>query len=60
MEQSGVVEVKITKLGWRCSRCGHEWIPMTPGFAAAVCPKCKSPYWNRPRVTKTGTKKRRH
>lgn len=32
----------------RCERCGHEWetkedqLPLT-------CPKCKSPYWNRPR-----------
>ncbi len=33
---------------FKCSRCGHEWIPRkeTP---AKVCPKCKSPYWDTPR-----------
>ncbi len=31
-----------------CLRCGHEWIPRSerkPG----TCPKCNSPYWDRPR-----------
>lgn len=42
--------VPITVMGYRCERCGHEWIPR--GDVAGepkTCPKCKSPYWNRPR-----------
>ena len=33
-----------------CSRCGHEWISRKPGNLPATCPKCRSPYWNRPRI----------
>jgi len=33
-------QVPLTFLGWRCQRCKHEWVPRTPGFAPAVCPKC--------------------
>jgi DNA-directed RNA polymerase subunit RPC12/RpoP len=36
-------------MGYRCERCEHEWIPRDPENEPAVCPKCKSPYWNRPR-----------
>ena len=34
---------------FRC-RCGHEWVPANLRQAARprVCPKCKSPYWDRP------------
>ena len=52
---------KIELWGFRCERCGHQWIPR--GIEALVseqpkapkvekpkvCPKCKSPYWDRPR-----------
>jgi len=41
--------VPITLMGYRCDRCGHEWIPKYAENEPAVCPKCKSPYWNRPR-----------
>lgn len=36
--------------GYECNRCGHQWVPRksTKG-EPAVCPKCKSPYWNKPR-----------
>ena len=36
----------------RCSRCGHEWRSNLAfyGRTSRVCPKCKSPYWNRERV----------
>jgi len=30
-----------------CCRCGHKWIPRKPEIVA--CPKCRSPYWNRPK-----------
>lgn len=43
---------------YNCLRCGHAWFPRSPVAADAaipgeaiprVCPKCKSPYWNRPK-----------
>jgi DNA-directed RNA polymerase subunit RPC12/RpoP len=43
--------VPITVMGYRCERCSHEWIPKDAENEPAVCPKCKSPYWNRPRKT---------
>ena len=44
-----MAKVPITLMGYRCERCEHEWIPLNSGREPAVCPKCKSPYWNRPR-----------
>lgn len=41
--------VPITVMGYRCERCSHEWVPKDYDREPAVCPKCKSPYWNRPR-----------
>jgi hypothetical protein len=40
---------KVQIWGFRCERCGHEWAPREPEQAPTVCPKCKSPYWDRPR-----------
>ena len=41
-----------TKLsGYRCSRCGHEWVPRLE-VKPEICPKCKSPYWDRPKKEK--------
>jgi hypothetical protein len=44
---------KITVTLYTCERCEHSWIPREAiaGTEAlpTVCPKCKSPYWNRPR-----------
>ncbi|QGH72334.1 MAG: DNA directed RNA polymerase, 7 kDa subunit [Podoviridae sp. ctg2L5] len=28
-----------------CKRCGHKWVARKP--EVRVCPKCKSPYWDR-------------
>ena len=44
--------VPITVMGYHCERCAHEWVPR--GGAEdepRVCPKCRSPWWNRPRKT---------
>ncbi|SJK84436.1 type IIS restriction-modification system N6 adenine-specific DNA methyltransferase [Cuniculiplasma divulgatum] len=30
-----------------CERCGHDWIARREE-APIVCPKCKSPYWDKP------------
>jgi hypothetical protein len=32
-----------------CKRCSHEWIRRRPDLPK-TCPKCKSPYWNKPRI----------
>jgi hypothetical protein len=40
---------KVQLWGYRCERCAHEWLPRQKDEEPRVCPKCKSPYWNRPR-----------
>lgn len=47
-----MARVPITVMGFRCERCSHEWLPRGDlEQEPRVCPKCKSPYWNRPRKT---------
>jgi hypothetical protein len=29
----------------KCKRCSHEWTPRRRNVT--ICPKCKSPYWNK-------------
>ena len=51
-----MARVPITVMGFRCERCGHEWIPRGgPDVEPKVCPSltCKSPYWNKPRKSTT-------
>lgn len=49
---------KVKLEGFRCERCGHEWLPREKGGPEPkVCPKCKSPYWNTPRKTTVKPKK---
>lgn len=38
-------EFKIT--AFRC-RCGHEWVSRNKEERPRVCPKCKSPNWDKP------------
>jgi len=38
--------MKIQISAYKCERCSHEW-PPRKNTAPVVCPKCKSPYWNR-------------
>jgi len=33
---------------YKCSRCGYVWIPRQED-APKTCPKCRSPYYDRPR-----------
>jgi DNA-directed RNA polymerase subunit RPC12/RpoP len=42
--------VTLKQKGYKCNRCAHQWVPRksTKG-EPQVCPKCKSPYWNKPR-----------
>jgi rubrerythrin len=34
--------------GLRCLRCGYTWLPRGKKLPK-VCPKCKNPYWKKPR-----------
>ena len=38
-------EIKVYEC--KCERCKHEWITRSEE-TPIVCPKCKSPYWNKP------------
>jgi len=39
---------QIRVSGFKCERCGHIWVPREEA-TPRVCPKCKSPYWDRKR-----------
>ena len=41
-------KVIIKVEGYECERCSHQWVPRDDK-PPKVCPKCKSPYWDRPR-----------
>lgn len=41
------MKIKIVCDGYRCLRCGWEWIPrIKVEVMPKTCPKCKSPYWD--------------
>jgi len=42
-------DIKLPVL--KCERCSHTWYPIRPQLPK-VCPKCKSPYWNKPYIKK--------
>jgi len=39
-------EIILKVKGYKCERCKHEWAPRKKGIPI-ICPKCKSPYWNK-------------
>jgi len=39
---------KIRLDGFICERCQHQWLSRK-NQKPTVCPKCKSPYWDKPR-----------
>lgn len=45
-----VEKVKFEVEGFRCERCGHMWVPRNIVDIPRVCPKCKSPYWDRKKI----------
>lgn len=44
-----MIMAKVMLEGYKCERCGHEWVPRNKKEYPNVCPKCKSPYWDKPR-----------
>jgi hypothetical protein len=45
-----MAKVKLQVWGYRCERCGHEWVPRGDE-PPRICPSCKSPYFDRMRRT---------
>jgi DNA-directed RNA polymerase subunit RPC12/RpoP len=42
---------RVTLEGYVCERCGHTWVPRSKiDELPTICPKCKSPYWNKMRM----------
>lgn len=42
-----MARVPITVMGYRCERCGHEWVPRgNIDEEPKMCPACKSVRWN--------------
>lgn len=39
-----------------CERCGHTWLQRKEDLPK-TCAKCKSPYWNKPRIRKMAATK---
>jgi hypothetical protein len=39
-----------------CERCNHTWTPRKFNVIPETCAKCRSPYWNKPRKSKTPAK----
>ena len=42
---------EIMLKGFKCTRCEHTWMPREDHGKPLVCPKCKSPYWDKPKKT---------
>jgi len=43
-------KVEIILEGYKCERCSHKWVPRKKSGEddkPIVCPKCKSPYWDK-------------
>lgn len=52
-------DIQITVAGYRCTRCGWDWIPQWRRKARPkVCPACKSPYWDVERGQRLGRPKK--
>ena len=44
------MKVKVVVYECTCERCTHKWTSRVGD--PKRCPKCKTPYWNRPRKLK--------
>ncbi|MBI2004166.1 hypothetical protein HYS72_01745 [Candidatus Pacearchaeota archaeon] len=51
-----MAEFKIKVTAYKCDRCSHKWLPRN-SEKPIICPKCKSPYWNKPRKNHKDKKK---
>lgn len=58
MKKEGV-GYNVLILGNKCYRCGHKWVQREKD-KPRICPKCKSPYWDKEKTkfTKNDKKKK--
>jgi len=49
-ESNQIARANVLIKGHRCYRCNYEWKPNNRGKLPKVCPKCKSPYWDKPKT----------
>ena len=45
------IEMEMALARLKCKRCNHEWVRREDDLPE-ICPRCKSPYWNKPRKAK--------
>jgi predicted Zn-ribbon and HTH transcriptional regulator len=50
-EEKPAYRVRFEVEGFQCLRCGYKWVPRVfrEEELPTICPKCKSPYWNKER-----------
>ena len=51
--------VNVLIVGHRCYRCEHAWVPRNISEIPEICPKCKSPYWKKPKTRFTEKEKKK-
>jgi DNA-directed RNA polymerase subunit RPC12/RpoP len=58
-ETKPAYKVRFEVEGYQCLRCGHKWVPrvLTGEEEPTICPRCKSPYWNKRRKAEAKKKK---
>jgi len=46
-----MVGMKTQKTIWQCTcdRCSHSWTSRNGENLPVICPRCKSPYWDKPK-----------
>jgi hypothetical protein len=49
--------VSLHELMLQCNRCKHKWLRRT-ATEPKQCPKCKTTFWNEPRVRKIARDRR--
>lgn len=55
-----VTKIKIIRDGYRCERCGHEWVRRKGRVGdPEICPECKSALWHTPPTTEKKVKKKK-
>ena len=44
------MKIDLKKFQIECKRCSYRWIPRKMDIR--ICPKCKSPYWDKDKNSK--------
>lgn len=50
-KEGNMPETIVKTKGWKCLRCGNEWVPkkFDQKKRPKTCPKCRSVYWDTPK-----------